>query len=77
MYKRQTYKTLKASTSSITFPAADTETTNRVRAYKGQEYSNEISATVIPVIATPGNVKAVSYTNLRGRLKDNRIAFAR
>ena len=56
----ETYKTLKASTSSITFPAADTETTYRVRAYRGQEYSNEISATVIPVIATPGNVKAVA-----------------
>ncbi|MFR6583223.1 MAG: hypothetical protein ACLURP_15300 [Ruminococcus sp.] len=56
----ETYKTLKASTSSITFPAADTETTYRVRAYRGQEYSNEISATVIPVLATPGNVKAVA-----------------
>ena len=56
----ETYKTLKASTSSITFPAADTETTYRVRAYRGQEYSNEIRATVNPVLATPGNVKAVA-----------------
>ena len=56
----ETYKTLKASTSSITFPAADTETTYRVRAYRGQEYSNEIRTSVIPVIATPGNVKAVA-----------------
>ena len=56
----ETYKILKASTSSITFPAADTETTYRVRAYRGQEYSNEIRTSVIPVIATPGNVKAVA-----------------
>ena len=54
----ETYKTLKASTSSITFPAADTETTYRVRAYRGQEYSNEIRATVNPVLATPGQCKS-------------------
>ncbi len=53
----ETYKTLKASTSSITFPAADTGKQPIVYVHtEDRECSNEIRATVNPVLATPGNV---------------------
>lgn len=56
----ETIKTLKASTGSYMFPAAEKTTQYRVRAFSGNEYTNGLVVTVEPVIAAPTGVKAVA-----------------
>lgn len=56
----ETIKTLKASTGSYMFPAAEKTTKYRVRAFSGNEYTNGLTVTVEPVVAAPTGVKAVA-----------------
>ena len=56
----ETIKTLKASTGSYMFPAAEKTTKYRVRAFSGNEYTNGLEVTVNPVVAAPTGVKAVA-----------------
>ena len=56
----ETIKTLKASTGSYMFPAAEKTTEYRVRAFSGNEYTNGLEVTVNPVVAAPTGVKAVA-----------------
>ena len=56
----ETIKTLKASTGSYMFPAAEKTTEYRVRAFSGNEYTDGLEVTVNPVVAAPTGVKAVA-----------------
>ena len=59
----ETIKTLKASTGSYMFPAAEKTTRYRVRAFSGNEYTDGLTVIVNPVVAAPTGVKAVANAN--------------